>query len=428
MARLGSAAATALGLGLLAGPLAAQAPVQRQQVEQLYAEDTDAWSRHDVARILSLFDPGLVLVAPDGARTSYQQWRGSLQPALARERDLRIRAVIKDDKAAGDGFVAIVDWQENYAVYDATRSAWVPMMLSAPQADTWKPDGLGNFRISTVKFLPGALPETRQVADSVPLSAMVDHDAQLVAFLVGGALSPEERQRIAAFAAAKVQLDANAMYRNDAELSKDLQLIHDHPGAISAEQWMNWRWRSALAAPEAADGRIVAAHDPVLAFDRERSTLITEQTLRSLRDATAWAAEQTGRSPPDARYIEDMRETIEQQWQTWPDETLTSLTYIVRNFPAMVEYTEGVMSDQQRREFFTSWAKELGREPQSTLRTAATMAHFYDLLLQEKIRQTTQVLNWQFLRARQNGLCKSIYGGFAAGAGPYGCQTFNSRQ
>jgi hypothetical protein len=73
-------------------------------------------------------------------------------------------------------------------------------------------------------------------------------------------------------------------------------------------------------AVEDVEAQIVAAHDPVLAFDRERSALITEQTIRSLRDAAAWVAQQTGRPKPDAQYSVNMRNTIRQQWRTWPNE------------------------------------------------------------------------------------------------------------
>ena len=48
--------------------------------------------------------------------------------------------------------------------------------------------------------------------------------------------------------------------------------------------------RFALSAAEDVEAKIVAAHDPVLAFNNERDALITAQTLRSLRDPAAWVA------------------------------------------------------------------------------------------------------------------------------------------
>jgi hypothetical protein len=184
---------------------------------------------------------------------------------------------------------------------------------------------------------------------------MIDHDSQLIAFLSGGALTAEERQRVAAFVAAEVRRDASTWYKKDVEVSKDLQLSRENPGAVTADLWQKWRWNYAISAAEDVEAQIVAAHDPVLAFDRERTTLIAEQTIRSLRDAAAWVAQQTGRPQPDAQYSLNLRNTIRQQWRTWPNETLSSLTYIVKDFPATVEYMLGVMSDTQRREFLTSW-------------------------------------------------------------------------
>jgi hypothetical protein len=105
---------------------------------------------------------------------------------------------------------------------------------------------------------------------------------------------------------------------------------------------------------------------------------------------------------------------------------LSSLTYIVKDFPATVEYMLGVMSDTKRREVFTSWGKELRAEPQSTVHTASTMSSCYQLLVKEKMRQYIQVTNWGILQMRQRNICQAMHPGeFVTRAGPYGCRPLN---
>ena len=145
-------AAAACGQGRSASGSAIDA-AEKQRIEQLYADDADAWSRHDIAKIVSFFDPACVFVAPDGKRTSYAQWRQNLPESLAQERHSQVKTTVKALQVVENGFVASIESQDSYEIYDTKRSAWIPMVSSLPQEDTWSSDGRGNFKIVFVKFL-----------------------------------------------------------------------------------------------------------------------------------------------------------------------------------------------------------------------------------------------------------------------------------
>lgn len=127
--------------------------VQKQRIEQLYAEDADAWSRHDIAKIASFFDPDCVLVTPDGKRMSFAERRQNLPALLARQRHSQVRITVKAVRVVDNDFVASIYFQDHHESYDRKRSAWIPVMSSSPQEDTWRSDARGNFKMVLVKFL-----------------------------------------------------------------------------------------------------------------------------------------------------------------------------------------------------------------------------------------------------------------------------------
>jgi len=247
----------------------------------------------------------------------------------------------------------------------------------------------------------------------VPLSTLIDHDTQMLTFVCGGPLTAEEKHRFAAVITQQVRQNANFWYKTDAQVSQDLQEARNHPGTVRAEIWL--KWRIAFAGDNVEGTRIAAAHDPVLVVDKERQLLITEQTLRSLREAANWVAQQTGRPKPDAQYIEKLRNTIMQQWRTWPKETLAALTGAVKDFPGTVAYTMGDLPEAQRKEVFTQWANDGGAEPQRTLHMAVMMANYYNLAVQALVHRTViQNAN----RMARPSSCDMIYG-----SGPYSTGT-----
>lgn len=258
------------------------------------------------------------------------------------------------------------------------------------------------------------------------VNTIIEHDTELLTFLCGGELTGEEKRRFAAQIIQQVPKDPNLWYRNDVAVSQDLKSLHGNVGAIPAEIWLKWRWSYALDTVEGS--RILAAHDPIVVLNREHGLLITEHTLRTLQAAATWLARETGRPAPGEQYAVTLRKTIQQQWHTWPDDTLHALTNSVKDFPATVEYTLGVMPEAKRKELFAAWAGDLGSEPRGTLQSATRMAGMYRALVQVAFRQTVQVLKneasmWSINRSNQKMFCEAIYAGhftsgFGAGCGP----------
>jgi len=396
----------------------------RALLQALYAKSDQAYSSQNIAQIDSFLDPSYVYVHPNGLKDSYADIRGrqswgqkaqSWSPPT--QRNIRLKTTIKEVQVRNDGLVASVEWIESYESYESkkpSRPGWFPKLASATQEETWKRTPAG-WKLVLTKT------SRENTFEAVPLNTLIAHDTQLLEFLCGGSLTAEERRRFAAAITEQFREDPNLWYSSDVEVSQDLRSIRENPGAISAEVWMKWRLRYASATVEGS--RILEAHDPIVVFGSNRPVLITEQTLRSLRDAATWVSQHTGRPKPDAQYIANMRNTIRQQWRTWPDDTLSALSFSVKNLPATVEYMLGVLPEAKRAEFFRTWGSGVRGEPQSTIRTALFMSSFYRLLVHEKFRQTIQVYSWSFNRSLQSNFCGAIHPGEGTtGSGPY-CST-----
>jgi hypothetical protein len=206
---------------------------QKRRVDQLYAEDADAWSRHDIAKIVSLFDPTLVLVSPDGRRTSYTEWRQNLRASLARERHSQVRITVNAVQKLDNGFVASIELQDTYEIYDTIRSSWIPMASFVPQEDTWRSDGRGNFKVVLVKFLG---------AESSPLVVQSG----------GYALTEEMIQRALQFA--QIQAGADFSPSDTAALRADLIAYFQKEPAKQMEFYKNTtQWLQHV--PPGSDGK-----------------------------------------------------------------------------------------------------------------------------------------------------------------------------
>jgi len=153
VATWGFIAVTACSLPASAQSGSAIDPTQKQRVEQLYTEDADAWSRHDIAKIVSFFDPDCIVVTPNGKRRSCANRRPELPALLAQQRNSQVKITVKAVQAVDNGFVASIEFQDHHESYDPKRSAWIPVISSLPQEDTWRSDAQGNFKIVLVKFL-----------------------------------------------------------------------------------------------------------------------------------------------------------------------------------------------------------------------------------------------------------------------------------
>ena len=194
---------TILCLCVWAGSLPAQTDVpkpserlhapQKGFVESLYASDADAWSRHDVAKIVSFFDPACVIVSPDGTRTPYAEWRKDLPASLAQERHSQVRVTVKSVQGVENGFVASIEVQDRYEIYDTKQSACIPMISVLPQENTWRSDGGGNFKILLVKLLSSRTTAVVAQAGSPQLTEeMIQQALRFGQILAGADFSPSD--------------------------------------------------------------------------------------------------------------------------------------------------------------------------------------------------------------------------------------------
>jgi ketosteroid isomerase-like protein len=292
-----------LCLSLWADSLAAQKPAQKQRIERLYAEDADAWSRHDIAKILSFFDPACVFVAPGGKRTSYAEWRQSVPASLARERHSQVRTTVKAVQGVENGFVATVELQDSYEIYDPKRSAWIPMASFSPQEDTWRSDSRGNFKIVLVKFLPGeASPVIAQSGGYQLTEEMIQRALLLAQIEAGADFSPSDAAALRADLIAYFQKEPAKQIEAHKSIAKLLQqaphgsswqraLLRDNVWQFYGQNPQAFRdWQSYPF------GKMVLKYNPVVV--NSGGTIITKVHVDSLYYSNALVAEAAGLAPP----------------------------------------------------------------------------------------------------------------------------------
>jgi ketosteroid isomerase-like protein len=309
MLRLTYAGLTILCLSLWAGSLAAQTPAQKQQVEQLYAENADAWSRHDIAKIVSFFDPACVFLGPGGLRiSSYAEWRKNLPAALAQERHNQVKITLKAVNDVENGFVASIERQDSYDIYDTKRSAWIPMLLSSPQENTWRSDGRGNFKVVLTKFLSLETPSPVVVQSGgyQLTEEMIQRALQLAQIDAGADFSESDAAALRADFIALFQKEPakqTAAYENVAQW-----LQQAPPSADGKRNWMSMAslrdnyWQALAKNQQFLEwqsypfGKMVLKYNPVVV--NSAGMIITKAHVDSLFFSNALVAQIAGVPPP----------------------------------------------------------------------------------------------------------------------------------
>ena len=90
---------------------------------------------------------------------------------------------------------------------------------------------------------------------------------------------------------------------------------------VEAERAANRLQAAVVTPPTPADAallqweaRVVAAHDPVVVFDRANKRLVTERSLLVLRGAAAWTAKTAGIAGPDASFVDTARRGLRSRY------------------------------------------------------------------------------------------------------------------
>jgi hypothetical protein len=321
---------TILCLSLWAGLLAAQTSAQKQRVEQLYAEDADAWSRHDIAKIVTFFDPACVFVAPGGIRTSYAEWRKNLPASLAQERHSQIKTTLKAVQDVENGFAASIEWQDSYDIYDPKRSAWIPMLSSSPQEDTWRSDGRGNFKIVLVKFLRAETsPVVVQSGGYQLTEEMIQRALQLAQIEAGADFSPSDAAALKADLMAYFQKEPSKQMEAHKNMAQWLQQAPFLPDG--KRTWLSMAllrdnvWQGLGQNQQAFRefqsypfGKMVLKYNPVVV--NSGGTLITKAHVDSLFFSNALVAEAAGVPPPTQAEEDQFIRTLPSQFGSMPKE------------------------------------------------------------------------------------------------------------
>jgi len=129
----------------------------------------------------------------------------------------------------------------------------------------------------------------------------------------------------------------------------------------------------AEAPAESPAARIVAAADPVVVFDRGQRLLVTERSLRLLREATAWTARAYGVTGPGDAFIEEERAIIRRDFASWPDTLQLAYAQIEANLPAGLLFFERHVDRARRDAAFAAWGRRGYGVPQLASQAADLM-------------------------------------------------------
>ena len=301
---------------------------QKRRVEQLYAEDADAWSRHDIAKIVSLFDPTLVLVAPDGRRTLYAEWRQNLPASLPRERHSQFRITVNTVQEVDNGFVASIELQDTYEIYDPKRSAWIQMAWFSPQEDTWRSDGRGNFKMVLVKFLSSETsPVVIQSGGYSLTEGMIQRALQFAQIQAGADFSPSDTAALRADLIAYFQKEpAKQMefYKNTVQWLQDappgsdgkrdrwgMAVLRDDVWQAFGQNQQAFReWQSYPF------GKMVLKYNPVLV--NSGGMIITKTHVESMFYSNRLVALAAGIAPPTQAEKDQFIQTLPSQFGSMP--------------------------------------------------------------------------------------------------------------
>ncbi len=140
---------------------------------------------------------------------------------------------------------------------------------------------------------------------------MLDHEVYLLEFIGGGSrLSPAERAEVAQAIANAMQTNPQKWSAIDVEEQRAIASIEKNDPAVTNGTREASRYNYAFKDPKLVvfqdmfllEKRIIEAHDPIIAIDREHKRLVTQHTLLFMKAGAVWAAEKFHYPPPRADY------------------------------------------------------------------------------------------------------------------------------
>ncbi len=179
-------------------------------------------------------------------------------------------------------------------------------------------------------------------AQTPDLAAITQREEALIVFYGGGSpLSPQERQETADMVQREMQQAPRAEIAADAGAAKLLRVLHQAGPPLIAVAREGGRLNAqlheavdpALQQEQDMEARVIAAHDAVIVFDAARKRLISEQTLRILRQANTLGATVFGVLPPGPAFVEQMQTAVPQAYKAMDDGMQDAMAHAERDMP-----------------------------------------------------------------------------------------------
>ena len=190
--------------------------------------------------------------------------------------------------------------------------------------------------------------------------AVLNHEIYLLEFIGGGSrLTPAERAELTQALANAMKTDPQKMSAIDVNEQRAIQAIEQNNPAITNGRREASRDNYAFKDPQTValpelfltEKRIIEAHDPIVAIDREHKRLVTQHTLLFMKAGAAWAAENFHYPPPRADYDAVVSRTMSADISSADAAYADGLAHIEQNLIFLPAYLAS-MTPAQRESIF----------------------------------------------------------------------------
>lgn len=185
----------------------------------------------------------------------------------------------------------------------------------------------------------GARAETSAPQTPAMRDAFIAREIAVLELVCGSPLAPEEQKLAAEAVASALRGNPDAWIHDSATWAPALARAGGDPAyAAALRQKLRLHVEEAkpsspgLEESDVIERKIIHAHDATVAFDPKRSHIVTEATLRDLRQATLWFAVQAGLPGPSPDFIGAMRAWVKANYASADDVEARALANMAENF------------------------------------------------------------------------------------------------
>jgi len=222
--------------------------------------------------------------------------------------------------------------------------------------------------------LLGLVIGTASAASPPDIAGMTQREIFLLQFYGGGSpLSPQERQEAADIIENGMQHEPQAELAAAANAAKLVRLLAHAPGPMIARVRETVRLNvelheavsPALQQQQLEEARIIAAHDPVVVFDRAHKRLVTVQTLKILEQGNRLGAQIFSVPAPGEDFVAEMRQAIPRAWPSMDDGMQEAMAHAERDMPYAMGFLQSA-NRQKLADFVRTWRAKIMAAPDAT--------------------------------------------------------------